>query len=147
MDSINSYEYITSIEYMDPSTVGYMILASAQKPSFFDDVKSILLGEGTEDLVNAVFNAIELKNVPCIGYALGLFQSIIEMENNKEWNKFIRYVSFDKEGKCTGIIKYTYKNYYTGKRRTEYGIWNGNNFTEVQYEPQNQKGYWTYNFK
>ena len=99
-------------------------------------------------------------NIPCIGIAIGVLETLATSQSRTEWNKFANTTQSGKGIKKTTYATITLCQYYgpLNNGTTAYGtnyyvkevysytysVWNGNgNVTS----PSGYSGYWDYNFK
>ena len=145
-----------------------MLRDKSYNKSTWDEIKSALEGELTEDAVSALIARLGFK-VPGLGYALGILQVLWDSNDAAKWNQFVDAAKIDKYGHCSGVIVYTYydivehpvygpmnngttaygfKYYFKKIPRVEYKSWNGDNFYDVSNLPTDvDYGNWSYHFK
>ena len=163
------HEYLQKIEYMDPKTVGEIIKSRAYVNDAWTQIKEVVTGEATQETITMVLNKLGIGEVPFLGGGLSILEVIWNNEKNKDWNNFLDTVQYDSNGRCSGIIIYSYKcitkNKTYGKKynatvgtieekiviadyeKKVYQRWSGDDFETVRYNTNNMKGAWEYNFK
>ena len=148
----NQYYIFQSAEYLSPKTVENLLRDKAYNASTWDDIKSALSGEMKESAIAELLAQLGFESVPGLGYALGIFQVLWDSQDSKQWNRFVDAAHIDSQGRCSGVIVYTYYNItknsvwgplnnattawgttYHIKKVTlaEYKNWTGDNFHEV----------------
>lgn len=162
------YQYLMQIEYLDPKTVGEIIKSRAYVDDAKTQITDIVKGEATEETVAKVLSILGIDDIPFLGGTVSIIQTIWSIEEKNDWNSFLDAVSYDSNGRCSGIIIYTYKVVYQKEysgpagnakvgnenkilictyERYEYQQWTGDNFREVCYNISGMTGKWEYNFK
>lgn len=158
-----------SAEYLSPKTVGKLLEEHSYSQSTWNQIKSALAGEMTADGISALLKKLDFGEVPGIGYALGILQVLWNSRDEAEWNRFAQLVTHDAQGRCCGMIVYTYYtfnrvSYYgplndgttargwryhiTQSITLEYQRWTGDNFGAVRSRnTANTSGTWYYSFK
>ena len=125
--------------------------------AFFEEIASVLAGEVSETMVAKKLADFGFKNVPGIGYAIGLLQILLSSNDADEWNQFVKAAK-EEDGRFCGVIIYRYYSFdfeyredtifINQKEYVEYESWTGDNFRDVRDLPTSVKsGKWTYNFK
>ena len=158
-----------SAEFLSPKTVGKLLEEHSYSQSTWNQIKSALAGEMTADGISALLKKLDFGEVPGIGYALGILQVLWNNREEEEWNRFARLATHDAQGRCSGVIVYTF---YTFNRTSHYGPlndgttgwgwrhsitqhitleyrrWTGDNFGSVRTQNiANTTGTWYYSFK
>ncbi len=158
-----------SAEYLSPNTVGKLVQKHSYNQSTWNQIKSALAGSMSEDGIAALLKKLDFGDVPGIGYALGILQVLWNSRDEAEWNRFAQTVTYDAQGRCCGMIVYTF---YTFSRTSSYGPlnngttawgwryhitqnttleyqrWTGDNFGAVRSRhTANTSGSWYYSFK
>ena len=117
----------------------------------------------------ALMKKLNFGEVPGLGMALGILQTIWNSRDNAKWNRFLDTVTYDPKGTPCGIIIYTYHtigkvssygplNNGTTAWGTRYNItqtvsveykrWTGDNFASVRSNKiSGTAGTWYYTFK
>ena len=146
------------VDFIDPHDVAILLQDNAHSPTFFDEIHSVLLGEGSETTIGYLLGELGIKSVPGLGYAIGLLQIFLDTINVETWNRFVDSVKINDDGRVSGIIAYRYYTfkyqfinrtlYISQEEYIEYKSWTGDNFRDVRDLPTSVKsGKWTYNFK
>lgn len=172
----SSYYYPTvgqkifvSAEYLSPNTVGKLLEKNAYKQSVWNEIKSALAGDMSEAGIKALLKKLDFGDIPGIGTALGILQIIWNSRNDAEWNRFVQAATHDAQGRCSGVVVYTYytiskvgsygplnngttawgMRYYINQGITlEYKRWTGDNFGAVKSaKTAGTSGTWYYRFK
>ena len=172
----SSYYYPTvgqkifvSAEYLSPNTVGKLLEKNAYKQSVWNEIKSALAGDMSEAGIKALLKKLDFGDIPGIGTALGILQIIWNSRNDAEWNRFVQAATHDAQGRCSGVVVYTYytinkvgsygplnngttawgMRYYINQGITlEYMRWTGDNFGAVKSaKTAGTSGTWYYSFK
>lgn len=172
----SSYYYPTvgqkifvSAEYLSPNTVGKLLEKNAYKQSVWNEIKSALAGDMSEAGIKALLKKLDFGDIPGIGTALGILQIIWNSRNDAEWNRFVQAATHDAQGRCSGVVVYTYytinkigsygplnngttargMRYYINQGITlEYMRWTGDNFGAVKSaKTAGTSGTWYYRFK
>ena len=158
-----------SAEYLSPNTVGKLLEKNAYKQSVWNEIKSALAGDMSEAGIKALLKKLDFGDIPGIGTALGILQIIWNSRNDAEWNRFVQAATHDAQGRCSGVVVYTYytinkvgsygplnngttawgMRYYINQGITlEYMRWTGDNFGAVKSaKTAGTSGTWYYSFK
>lgn len=159
----------TSVEYLSPNTVANLLRDKAYNKSTWNEIKSAVNGELTETAIASLLSRLGFGDVPGVGYALGILQTLLNSQETEKWNRFVDAAKIDAQGRCSGVIVYTYYDIvsysawgplnngttawgttYQIKKipHVEYNSWNGDNFYDVSGLPaQVNGGRWWYYFK
>lgn len=159
---------LVSVEYLSPNTVANLLRDKAYNNSTWNEIKDALNGELSESAISALISKLGFS-VPGIGYALGILQVLWDSQDSEKWNRFVDAAQIDSQGRCSGVIVYTYYNitmssswgplnngtsawgtiYYIQKTPSvKYKSWTGDNFEEVSSLPVKVTGgRWCYYFK
>lgn len=103
------YEYLMKIEYLDPKTVGEIIKSRAYVDDAWTQIKKAVEGEATQETITRALNKLGIGDIPFLGGGLSILEIIWNNEENNEWNNFLDAVSYDSNGRCSGIIVCTYE--------------------------------------
>lgn len=167
--TINQSRILVRVDYLSPNNVANIIFHEAYNPSTWEEIKRALCEDLSEMAISALLSKIGFKNIPAIGTALSILQIIWDNRDSEQMNRFINTANVDSQGRCSGIIVYTY-HYFTdfplwgtlnnGKtalgithhirisQSLEYGTWTGDNFNDVRNLPAGiSSGSWSYCFK
>lgn len=158
-----------SAEYLSPNTVANILRDKAYHKSTWKQIESALNGELSEVAISELLSSLGFGSIPGLGCALGILQILWDSQNSNKWNEFVDSVQIDKQGRCSGVIIYTYYDITTYSiwgplnngsttwgttwhiRKVpyiEYKTWSGNNFSDVCNLPVNViDGRWWYYFK
>lgn len=157
-----------SAEFLSPNTVATLIQNKSYAKTFKNEIADALAGEMTETSIAALLAEMGFENIPGLGLALGILQTLANSDDAEKWNAFVSTAKFDATGRCSGVIIYTYqtihrrasweidptkcayvwKYYITTSTTVEYKDWTGDNFAEVSSLPvQNAVGWSYYKFK
>lgn len=158
-----------SAEYLSPNTVAKLVHEHSYSDSVWKEIKSALAGDLSEAGIAALLKKLEFGDVPGIGTALGILQTLWNSRNEAEWKRFADTVTYDAQGRCCGVIIYTYytfnkigsygplnnattawgMRYYIRQNTVlEYKAWTGDNFGSVRsYKTSGTSGTWHYTFK
>ncbi len=152
-------KYLKKVEYIDADTVFNMIKQKGLNKSTRKQIQDVLKGEITEE-----WAANKLKSmgydVPGVGIALGILETLATSQSDAEWNKFVKTAKSGKGIKKTtyvSIVKYSYygplsngttawgKKYYVDEAYTfTYSVWDGKSGVST---PSGYSGKWEYVFK
>lgn len=157
-----------SAEYLSPNTVANLLRDKSYNKSTWNEIKSALAGELSESAISSLLSKLGFS-VPGLGGALGILQILWNSQDSTKWNKFVDAAQIDSQGRCSGVIVYTYYNITQNTlweplcngttawgttyriRKTpyvEYNTWTGDNFYDVSNLPVNvYGGTWWYYFK
>lgn len=167
--TLNQSRIFSSVEYLSPNTVANLLRDKSYSESTWNKIESALKGDLTEAGIMALLKELEFDDIPGIGTAIGILQILWNSQEAEQWNRFVDSVSINPQGRCSGIIVYTYYNITdvqiwgplnngtTAWGTThhirkipfvEYKTWTGDNFNEVCNLPVNvASGRWYYYFK
>lgn len=167
--SVGQKKIFDTAEYLSPNTVANLLRDKAYNQSTWNEIKDALNGELSNDAVAALLDKLGFESVPGLGYALGILQVLWSSREEKEWNRFVDAVQIDEQGRCSGVIVYTYYNivknpvwgpmnngttawgttYYIRKVPcVEYKQWTGDNFYQTKDLPVEViDGRWWFYFK
>ena len=160
---------LDSIEYLSPNVVANMIKNKSYSKSTWKEIKSAVNGELSESAIASLLSRLGFGDIPGLGCALGILQVLLDSQESSKWNSFVDATQIDAQGRCSGVIVYTYYDIvsysvwgplnngttawgttYQIKKvpRVEYYSWTGDNFSDVCNLPQNIiNGRWWYYFK
>ncbi len=98
---------LSTVEYLSPNTVANLMKEKAYNKSTWNEIKKAVSGETSETVVAALLTKLGFENVPGIGYALGILQTLLESKDREQWNKFLDAVKIN-GSEISGVIVYTY---------------------------------------
>lgn len=155
-----------SAEFLSPNTVANMLKERAYSPSTLENIEAVLAGEGSEEMAVAVLKGLGFKEIPGVGAVVGVLQTLLDIQEKEERDRFVDAVDFDARGQCSGVILYTYKTVkmvpeyskVNGRWKlvqkietdtsVDYGKWTGDNFADVcNLRLNGTSGTWHYCFK
>ena len=164
---------LANVEYQSPYTVANLMKDGYCDKQVLSEIGSAIKGEGAETLTGIAIKGllkavgISIKEVPLLGYCVGTLLALLETQEIEGKNKYAEAVKIDSQGRCSGVIVYTYYDFYDFTMfkplnggttawgtthtvrvslRNEYKTWTGDNFNSVRTLPVSD-GEWTYNFK
>lgn len=151
--------YLKKVEYIDANTVFNMIRKKSLNSSTLEQIKDIVYGEAKEEAAATLLQKMGY-DIPGIGIALGVLETLATSESKKDWNNFANTACSGKGIKKTTyvkFVKYSYYGplnngttawgtcYYVDEVYTySYSVWNGNGGVT---SPSGYSGYWNYTFK
>jgi len=154
------YTYLEKVEYLDKDTVFEMIRNKSLNKSTIDEIKSVLSNGAREQAVSSVLNSLGFRNVPYIGVAIGILETLATQEQKADWNRFANTAQNGKGIKKTTYIKivktpiwgplnngttaYGWQYHISEVKSYEYSVWDGNGGVG---SPSGYSGSWYYNFK
>lgn len=162
-------KFLISAEFLSPATVSKLIHKKAYSTSVWNEIKSALAGDMTEAGIMALMKKLDFGEVPGLGTALGILQTLWNSRDKAKWNDFLNTVTYDAKGAPCGIIVYTYhlisrvssygplnngttawgmRYYITQNVVVEHKSWSGDNFGSVKSNKiSGTAGTWYYTFK
>ena len=154
------YTYLKKVEYIDATTVHEMLANAALSKSTLEEIKDIVFEEQNAGLAQRMLKEIGFDNVPGVGIALGVLETLATSESRNDWNNFVRttrsgkgikkitYVKFVSGYQWgylnNGTTKMGYKPYVDEVYTYTYSVWDGNGGVR---SPSGYSGYWNYTFK
>lgn len=158
-----------SAEYLSPNTVANLLKEKSYSKSIWNQIGDALSGELPEEAISKLLGKLGYDNIPGIGVALGILQAVSDSRDAEKWNRFVDAAKIDAQGRCSGVIIYTYQTIvdvpvrgYANNGTTaivtwhhirkttsaEYASWTGDNFWDVTTLPvSNTSGGWYFSFK
>ena len=82
------YEYLVHIDYLDPKTVGEIIKSRAYIDDGWSQIKDIVRGEATEETVAKALSILGIDDIPFLGGAVSVIQTLWKKENKNEKKKY-----------------------------------------------------------
>ena len=152
-------KYLNKVEYIDADTVHDMLVKKGLNKSTLDQINDIINGEAKEEAASALLRKMGY-DIPGIGIALGVLETLSTSQSSKEWNNFANTTRSGKGIKKTTyvtIVKASYygplnsgktswgNNYYVDEAYSyTYSVWNGKGGVS---SPDDYSGSWSYTFK
>ena len=151
--------YLKKVEYIDADTVFNMIRKKSLNRSTLEQIKDIVYGDAKEEAAAALLKKMGY-DVPGVGIALGVLETLASSESKKDWNNFADTARSGKGIKKTTYVKFVKNSYYGPLNNGttawgtcyyidevytySYSVWNGNGGVS---SPSGYSGSWDYTFK
>ncbi len=157
-----------SVDFLSPNTVANLVKKAAYSKSTWKQIESAIKGELTATAITELAASLGY-NVPFVGGALSILQTLWNSRDENQWNKFLDAVQISRNGQYSGVIVYNYRQitsfgsygplsngttawgwqtYIKDVQSVSYKSWTGSNFARVKALPQKVKaGSWHYEYK
>ena len=151
--------YLKKVEYIDADTVHNMLVKKGLNKSRLEQIKDIVYGEAKEEAAAALLKKMGY-DIPGVGIALGVLETLSMSESSKDWNNFANTTRSGKGIKKTTYVKFVKYSYYGPLNNAStafgtcycvkevysytYSLWDGNGGVT---SPSGYSGYWNYTFK